>query len=274
MTNVIDISSWQYVNGHTVDFAAVKGAGILGVIIKATQGVSYVNPDFQSGVAAAQAAGLLVGAYHFAEPSQSSAEDQAAYFNDQVMGHTLALGTWLDLEVTGGVAMFQVSQWAETFVNMVTTGPTPCGLYTDRSMYESMTNGATFARLWAALPAGGVFFGAPLIVQTGQGDIPGVVGAVDLDTLTSLRGINAPGGAPTPGVGSGPAVPTEPEIRAGSTGQAVKDLQNALTGWGDSLAIDGIFGPLTEAAVKAFQTSQGIAVDGIVGPITWGKLRG
>jgi N-acetylmuramoyl-L-alanine amidase len=34
------------------------------------------------------------------------------------------------------------------------------------------------------------------------------------------------------------------------------------------VAVDGIFGPQTEAAVKSFQQSNGLAADGIVGPLT------
>jgi peptidoglycan hydrolase-like protein with peptidoglycan-binding domain len=57
-----------------------------------------------------------------------------------------------------------------------------------------------------------------------------------------------------------------------TTGQAVHDLQTALDKHGAKLAVDGIFGPLTEAAVKAFQKSHLLPADGIVGPLTWSKL--
>jgi peptidoglycan hydrolase-like protein with peptidoglycan-binding domain len=38
--------------------------------------------------------------------------------------------------------------------------------------------------------------------------------------------------------------------------------------------IDGIFGPVTEATVRNFQTNGGLVVDGIVGPATWAALGG
>lgn len=54
----------------------------------------------------------------------------------------------------------------------------------------------------------------------------------------------------------------------------VKTIQARLdTLIGARLAVDGYYGPLTTAAVKTFQSRQGIAVDGITGPETWGKLE-
>jgi peptidoglycan hydrolase-like protein with peptidoglycan-binding domain len=38
--------------------------------------------------------------------------------------------------------------------------------------------------------------------------------------------------------------------------------------------IDGIFGPVTKTAVEEFQKGSGLAVDGIVGPHTWAALGG
>ena len=41
---------------------------------------------------------------------------------------------------------------------------------------------------------------------------------------------------------------------------------------GRGLAVDGVFGPKTAAAVRGFQQALGITVDGIVGPLTWRAL--
>jgi murein L,D-transpeptidase YcbB/YkuD len=60
------------------------------------------------------------------------------------------------------------------------------------------------------------------------------------------------------------------QVANGSQGDAVKALQSQISSRGaDPLAIDGIFGPDTQAAVQQFQTWVGLTVDGIVGPITW-----
>lgn len=64
-----------------------------------------------------------------------------------------------------------------------------------------------------------------------------------------------------------------PTIQNGANGDAVKLLQELLGDFGFTVAIDGAFGPLTEQAVKNFQTFWGsLAVDGIAGPLTWTAL--
>lgn len=56
-------------------------------------------------------------------------------------------------------------------------------------------------------------------------------------------------------------------IKSGSRGDDVRRLQEML-----NISVDGIFGPKTEAAVKAFQKTHGLVQDGIVGSKTWAAL--
>ena len=63
-----------------------------------------------------------------------------------------------------------------------------------------------------------------------------------------------------------------PVVKSGSDGHPIKTLQHLLRERGHDLVVDGVFGPQTAAAVKAFQASEGLAVDGVVGPVTWAAL--
>lgn len=58
-----------------------------------------------------------------------------------------------------------------------------------------------------------------------------------------------------------------PRLRKGDTGEAVRELQKLL-----GVAVDGIFGDGTRAAVLAVQAARGLDPDGIVGPYTWDVL--
>jgi peptidoglycan hydrolase-like protein with peptidoglycan-binding domain len=67
--------------------------------------------------------------------------------------------------------------------------------------------------------------------------------------------------------------PGQPLIRRGDQGTAVFRAQRALRRTPDlSVALDGDFGPDTEAAVERFQEGAGLDVDGIVGDDTWAAL--
>ena len=72
--------------------------------------------------------------------------------------------------------------------------------------------------------------------------------------------------------GTGTAAASPKLLRRGARGDEVMALQTALTARGYPLAADSIFGPATEAAVKAFQRRAGLAVDGIAGPLTLAAL--
>lgn len=65
---------------------------------------------------------------------------------------------------------------------------------------------------------------------------------------------------------------TKTQIKYGSKGDEVKELQTALNSKGYNLSVDGIFGSKTQAAVKDYQGKNSLQVDGIVGANTWGSL--
>lgn len=65
---------------------------------------------------------------------------------------------------------------------------------------------------------------------------------------------------------------TNNQIKYGSQGSDVKELQKLLNQNGYSLDEDGVFGSKTQSAVKDYQTKNNLTVDGIVGKNTWGAL--
>lgn len=60
--SVLDLSHHNQVNS----FEMLVDFGVRGVILKATQGLDYVDPTYALRKSKAEKAGLLVGAYHFA----------------------------------------------------------------------------------------------------------------------------------------------------------------------------------------------------------------
>jgi peptidoglycan hydrolase-like protein with peptidoglycan-binding domain len=66
-----------------------------------------------------------------------------------------------------------------------------------------------------------------------------------------------------------------PELRAGSSGDAVRRVQRALTALlGRTVTIDGYFGARTDSAIREFQQLKGLPVTGVVDAETWRRLAG
>jgi peptidoglycan hydrolase-like protein with peptidoglycan-binding domain len=63
-----------------------------------------------------------------------------------------------------------------------------------------------------------------------------------------------------------------PTLRFGDSGEAVRILQRLLVSNGLPINVDGLFGAVTETAVKAFQSRRGLVADGVVGSRTWREL--
>ena len=71
---------------------------------------------------------------------------------------------------------------------------------------------------------------------------------------------------------SGNSVAAEPWTN-GFTDEAVVVVQSLLDQAGYPVEVDGVWGPESDGAVRAFQVDKGLFVDGIPGRITLGELR-
>jgi lysozyme len=183
----IDVSHFQGV----VDWQKVSQAGMAFAFAKATEGITYVDPQLAANWPGIRAAGLVRGAYHFFEPNDDATQ-QAQHFLATVQLAPGDLPPVLDVEITGGVSDPQLWSGVATWLQIVeqTTGRQPI-LYTAPGFWDSHAPDLTLTRhpLWLAdyatqptLPNGWTSW---LFWQYSQsGSVAGVTGAVDLDEFS------------------------------------------------------------------------------------------
>lgn len=163
--NGIDISSWQ----TGIDLTAVPADF---VIIKATEGTGYVNPDCDRAFQQAKQAGKLRGVYHYANGGNATAE--ADYFLANIEGYIKDAILCLDWESqnnalcgTGGPARTWISNWCNRIVEK--TGVKPL-IYASASLYNEVSGIGDYG-LWIAQYADNS--------ETGYQDTPWNEGAYD-----------------------------------------------------------------------------------------------
>lgn len=193
----IDVSHYQ----GEISWPEVVGSGVAFVYIKATQGLTGVDSQFQANWNGARGAGLLRGAYHFYQPGDDP-EQQADHFLNTVPLGEGDLPPALDVEISNGQSAATIIQGIETWLKKVqqSTGQTPV-LYTDPSFWATLNTSQLGAySLWIAeygnlaapkVPAGWKTWTFWQHSETGT--IPGVSTSVDLDvfqgSLEELRGL-------------------------------------------------------------------------------------
>ncbi|WP_255955623.1 GH25 family lysozyme [Streptomyces odontomachi] len=195
----IDVSHYQ----GSISWAKVKAAGIQFAWIKATEGTSYKDPQFNANYLHAYNNKVIRGAYHFARPDVSGGAAQAKYF----AGHggawsrdNLTLPGVLDIEGSCyGKSTSAMRTWITDFYKTykAKTGR-DIVIYTSASWWNGCTGkwGGMSAKspLWAAhwtsaasptIPAGFPFW--TLWQYTSTGKVGGVSGSVDRDKFNGTR---------------------------------------------------------------------------------------
>jgi lysozyme len=288
----IDVSHYQ----GAVDWFAVEQGGLAFAFAKATEGTTGVDDEFARNWGAIREAGLFRGAYHFGRPG-SDPDAQAVHFAS-VVG---ALGfrdmpPVLDLEEADGHDADHVIDWAHAFADRAEAlFQRRLLLYTGgfwRSQLGNRTDPFFAARpLWLAAYGKNPVIPAPwkawTFWQYSDGryndpvQIPGVRGAVD---QSLFAGDDAALSAFCDGavleVGPPPLTPpidgsTWPETyfvwphTPPISDESVKKWQARVRELGFPIDVDGIYGPESKGACRAFQRDRGLVADGIVGRLTW-----
>ena len=261
------------------------------VIIKATQGTTYINPDFERAYKQAKDNGKLLGIYHYG--NGAGATNEADFFIKVVgtrIGEAVLVIDWESAQNSqfGKSDVTYVKTFCDRVYNK--TGVRPI-VYMSKSVCRAhdWSSVAKNYALWVAQYANNNTTGyqktpwtdsrsygawtAPVIFQySSKGRLSGWSGNLDLDiaylTPEQWRAY-ATGGKQEETKPAEPVTEIKlPELKRGSKGVAVIWIQSALGG----LDVDGDFGWKTLNRVVEFQKEHGIEPTGTVDNLTWANI--
>ena len=115
-TGIVDF----YSGDGPYDLAAAKAGGIIAIIHKATEGLTYRDRGFADAMNAAAANGVLRGAYHFGNGASTGAQQADAFLS--VVGNNPDILLALDLErnpnqTAGTMTTSQAAQFVQRIYN-------------------------------------------------------------------------------------------------------------------------------------------------------------
>lgn len=151
----IDVSSYQGTNNWT----SIHAAGKDFAWAKATEGQTVNDGDFVANMTNGTAAGVMMGAYHFAHPELHSPSVEAQHFLS-IAGPYIGAGYLrpvLDMEEGGGVSIVgaaNLSDWTNDFINDVIASEGAAAepiIYCNTNYAQSYFNSTVASRdLWIA----------------------------------------------------------------------------------------------------------------------------
>ncbi|MGP6175066.1 glycoside hydrolase family 25 protein [Corynebacterium sp. A21] len=150
----VDVSSWQHPDAAPINWSQVSDEGHHFAVVKATEGIGYVNPHLLEDAQQAAANGLITGTYHLARPGESATLQAAEYAAALATVPQASMPPVLDIEYHDDQSPAQLQAWTREFLQQLEalTGRTPI-IYTNRFFWEQhLGNSPEFSRhpLWLA----------------------------------------------------------------------------------------------------------------------------
>jgi GH25 family lysozyme M1 (1,4-beta-N-acetylmuramidase) len=198
----IDISHWQ----GAIDWTKVAAAGKRFAFMKASESTDFVDNTYDTNRQRARAAGLYVGAYHFAQPSTGAGDAvaEADHFIDTARPVSGDLIPVLDLERNGSLSQAALTGWVQSFLGRVYERVgVRAVIYVSPNFWRTYMGDTTwfgangYDILWVAHWTTGVTPSVPganwagdgwtFWQYTSDGTVPGISGRVDLNRY---RGTN------------------------------------------------------------------------------------
>lgn len=286
----IDVSSH---NGN-INWNSVKNDGVEVVIIKATEGVDFVDSYVNTHYIGASSVGLNIGFYHFMSEKTDPIR-QAEDFYNSIKDKSYNVMPCLDIEVNNyGRSATEITDRCLAFLNrfkelsgidcMIYTG----GYFGRDNLDSRIKNYPGWIAHYGVSSPMDTGFKVVGHQYTETGKVPGINGNVDMNNFNEgiLLGNavivnNATTQQP---IGRNSKIAElqricgvdDDGIWGPITDNAVRNLPLAglpyhtpeLTKWVQARVgcnVDGVFGPVTADAVKGWQSSHGLVVDGIAG---------
>lgn len=139
----IDVSADQ----GDIDWHKVASAGIKFAFIKATEGITYVDPKFHQNWNNARAAGILCSAYHFLRPEDDPHLSSKAFLDTIGVLKDSDLPPTLDFEVLDKASVAAATLNAKAWLDLVelSTKKTPI-VYSYMAFFEQLKLGSEFKK--------------------------------------------------------------------------------------------------------------------------------
>lgn len=140
MTRGIDVSE----SNGTVNWAAVKSAGMAFAILRTGYGKKATDKQFKTNLAGVKAQGIPYGFYHYSYAlTTSDAAAEAALVVSLIKGTSPACKVWFDMEDADGYkakhgftfSKANITAICKTFVTAIQAAGFACGVYASRSWF-------------------------------------------------------------------------------------------------------------------------------------------